>query len=193
MATPAREAPLQGTNKLYIHPLTFPTLVSTTATHTYDRLKTVQFSGWHTKNTFKINLTQHEDQQSLDVHLGVYMAEDVPVSEITGKLVDGTNYTYKNIANDTYKFAWVAYGGEVGGKRAVHYGLGVYTGDTGSRQYDADTLGGTVIEITSIEAEDACVFPSTLFTAIAGLTSAPASDLTLATGSYSNFTYLTAL
>ena len=66
--------------------------------------------------------------------------------------------------------------------------MGVYTGDTGNRDYSANNLGGTTIQISSVEASVEVTFPSlcldtSLVTGVA--------DLTLGTGANSTYTYLT--
>lgn len=183
--TYTREAALQGTNQLIVASLSFPTQVGGVL-YTYNRIANYSIKNVHGKGSVVIDLTQHSDDETLDIHLEPYLANN-PINTVEVKYVDGITEQYSISALTSLKLGFIAYGGIVNNKRAVHYGLGVYTGETGDRSYSPDTLSAVPIQITGVDPENAVTFPSTLLdTSLV----TPTADLTLATGRNSIVTYL---
>jgi hypothetical protein len=181
-----RKAQIQGANNVTIAVITSAGTCHSSALYTFDRLESGTIAGWHTKGNFVLDLVSKADEESLDDIFDDYLLE-MAVNEVEQIWIDGQKDTYKTAADDDAVFGFISYAGEVNVKRRVDYGCGVFSGDTGNRASQANTMGGTTIQITSVETLATLTFPSGLLsTALVSVTAA----LTLAAGSKSSYTYL---
>jgi hypothetical protein len=180
-----RKAPLQGANDVTLAVITSAGTCHSAGLYTFDRLESGTIAGWHTKGNFVIDLVSKADEESLDAVFTTYLTE-MAVNEVEQVWIDGAKDTYKTATDDNDVFGFISYAGEVNVKRRVDYGCGVFSGDTGNRASQANTMGGTTIQITAVETLASLTFPSALLNS----TLVSVAVLTLASGLKSNFTYL---
>lgn len=189
MAILTREAPLQGANDVTLCSIASAGVVATTTLYVFDRLESGTISGWHTKGNFMLDLVSKSDHESLDTVFDTYLVLKAE-NEVTQSWIDGNEDVYNTSTSNTHLFAFISYSGEVEAKRRVDFGCGVFTGDTGNRAYQGNTMGGTTIQIKAVETAATLTFASSLLNTalVTGYTAA----LSLPAGKKSTYDWVTA-
>lgn len=183
----AQRSPLGGGNLVEFFALS-TNAFGTKQTHVEDKTKTTKVTGHPTKSSLVIDLDARHADTTYNTFLTTYL--------YPGTLT-ATEEVYEDSSKDTsaggsssYNFGYIAYFGTLGTNRKVLYGVGILSGSTGDYSTADKQFEQTPVQITGVSAPASYTIAATLFNT--GKVSG-AATVTVASGSYGAYAFLTAV
>jgi len=161
---------------------------ATKNSHIEDHTKSTKTTGHPNKKDLKINLDAQHGDSAFESFLTTYLT-NVDYTAVSDTYEDGQVETATNASTDKM-FGYILYFGSKGTTRKVLYGVGVISGDTGNYETGNKQFEKTPVEITGVPAFASLSIPLASFNTyiVSG-----AATVTLASGSYGVYTFMTAV
>jgi hypothetical protein len=156
-------------NRLLIFGINSTYTFKSTLLMVYNKIKKTDIKNHPKVKAVVISPDELQNNSDLTTHLAAYLSNRPPVS-VEETYEDGTIESFMG-GDTTKQFGFIWYGTLVGTKRETLYGIGMYSGDTGSKATEPNKPVGTKIEITSIQASTAYTVPTGCLLLATGLNS----------------------
>lgn len=159
----------------------------TEQTHGEDRTKSTKVVGHPTKKSVVIDLDASHADDTFNTFVNTYLYEG-EVNAIVEKYEDSSQVS-NTVVSSAKQFGYIMYFGSNNGKRKVLMGVGVLSGATGDSTTAVDGYEQTPVQITAVAAPATY----TIGTALFNTSKVTAATITLASGSYGSYSFMTAV
>lgn len=160
----------------------------TKQTHVEDHTKSTKVTGHPTKNKVLIDLDARHADENFNTFLGTYLYPgDITLTE---EIYEDAQKDSSPGGSTTYYFGYTLYFGTVKTKRKVLYGIGMVSGNTGDYSTGDKQYEQSPVQISGVSAPATYTVSAATFNT---LLVSGAATVTIASGSYGAYVFLTAV